>query len=159
MTVSPGHTRTTGRGRRFAQRLAAVPLKPGVYLLRDRAGELLYVGKAAALRNRLRSYFQKPSGMPPKIRRLVARIADFEYIVTESEQEALLLENSFIKEHQPPFNARLRDDKTYPFIKIDLAEPFPQVYITRRTGDSTARYFGPFASASSVRRTLDLLKR
>ena len=159
MTVTPRDRKTNRRQRRFAGRLAAVPLKPGVYLHRDRHGNLLYVGKASVLRSRLRSYFQNPTGRPAKIRRLVARIADFEYIVTESEQEALLLENSFIKEHQPPFNARLRDDKTYPYIKIDLEEPFPQVYVTRRTGDARARYFGPFASAGSVRRTLGLLKR
>lgn len=145
--------------RRFTARLAAVPLKPGVYLLRDRTGNLLYVGKASVLRNRLRSYFQSQSGADPKMRRLFRRIADFEYIVTESEQEALLLENSLIKEHQPPFNARLRDDKTYPYIRIGLEDPFPRVEITRRTGDPGARYFGPFASAGSVRRTLELLKR
>jgi len=159
MTATPRRRKTKGRQRRFAHRLAAVPLRPGVYLHRDHDGNLLYVGKASALRNRLRSYFQSTAGLPPKIRRLVERIADFEYIVTESEQEALLLENSFIKEHRPPFNARLRDDKTYPYIKIDLDEPFPQVYVTRRTGDAGARYFGPFASAGSVRRTLGLLKR
>ncbi len=159
MTITPRHRKTGRHQRRFASRLAAVPLKPGVYLHRDRDGNLLYVGKASVLRSRLRSYFQNPAGLPPKIRRLVGRIADFEYVVTESEQEALLLENSFIKEHQPPFNARLRDDKTYPYIKIDLDEPFPQVYVTRRTGDAGARYFGPFASAGSVRRTLGLLKR
>jgi len=152
-------SKPTSRKRRFSARLAAVPLKPGVYLHRDRAGALLYVGKAAVLRHRLRSYFQSPAGQMPKVRRLMRRIADFEYIVTESEQEALLLENSFIKEHQPPFNGRLRDDKTYPFIRIDLDEPFPRVNVTRLTGDTGARYFGPFASAGSVRKTLNLLKR
>jgi len=89
----------------------------------------------------------------------VSRIADFEFIVTESEQEALLLENSLIKKHKPRFNIRLKDDKTYPYIKVDLAEEFPRVYVTRRTANDGARYFGPFASAGSVRKTLDLLKR
>jgi len=136
-----------------------VPLKPGVYLMRDAAGKRIYVGKATVLRDRMRSYFGSPSGLAPKIREMVARIADFEYIVTESEQEALLLENTLIKQHQPYYNSRLRDDKTYPYIKIDLREDYPQIYITRRTANDGARYFGPFASAGSVRKTLDLIKR
>lgn len=141
------------------ERLASVPLKPGVYLMRDAAGKRIYVGKATVLRDRMRSYFGSPSGLAPKIREMVARIADFEYIVTESEQEALLLENTLIKQHQPYYNSRLRDDKTYPYIKIDLREDYPQIYITRRTANDGARYFGPFASAGSVRKTLDLIKR
>lgn len=136
-----------------------MPLKPGVYLMRDAAGKRIYVGKATVLRDRMRSYFGSPSGLAPKIREMVARIADFEYIVTESEQEALLLENTLIKQHQPYYNSRLRDDKTYPYIKIDLREDYPQIYITRRTANDGARYFGPFASAGSVRKTLDLIKR
>ena len=154
---------TTGkqanRKRRFSRRLAAVPLSPGVYFMRAESGEILYVGKASVLRNRLRSYFGSESGLDIKTRRLVARIEDFEYIVTESEQEALLLENSMIKQHKPRYNIRLKDDKTYPYIKIDVNEPFPQVYVTRRTANDGARYFGPFASAGSVRKTLSLLKR
>jgi excinuclease ABC subunit C len=127
--------------------------------MRDAGKNLLYVGKASSLRDRMRSYFGTPAGLAPKIRELVARIADYEYIVTESEQEALLLENNLIKQHQPYYNSRLRDDKTYPYIKIDLKEEFPQVYITRRTANDGAKYFGPFASAGSVRKTLDLIKR
>ncbi|MBI4306359.1 MAG: excinuclease ABC subunit UvrC, partial [Chloroflexi bacterium] len=152
-------TTSTQTREQLSERLASVPLKPGVYLLRDSGGKLLYVGKAALLRDRLRAYIGNSSGLAPKIRELVLRLADFEFIVTESEQEALLLENSFIKRHQPYYNTRLRDDKTYPYIKIDLREDFPQVYITRRTANDGARYFGPFASAGSVRKTLDLLKR
>jgi len=147
------------RKRRFSRRLSAVPLSPGVYLMRAESGEIIYVGKASVLRNRLRSYFGSNSGHDNKTRNLVARIADFEYIVTESEQEALLLENSLIKQHKPRYNIRLKDDKTYPYIKIDVNEPFPQVYVTRRTANDGARYFGPFASAGSVRKTLALLKR
>ncbi|MEE8362994.1 MAG: excinuclease ABC subunit UvrC [Dehalococcoidia bacterium] len=150
---------STAAPRRFAGRLRAVPASPGVYMMRGEGGDILYVGKAAALRNRLRSYFGSNSGLDAKTRNLVARIADFEYIVTESEQEALLLENSLIKQHKPRYNIRLKDDKTYPYIKIDVTEPFPQVYVTRRTGNDGARYFGPFASAGSVRKTLYLLKR
>ncbi|MCH8223303.1 MAG: excinuclease ABC subunit UvrC [Chloroflexi bacterium] len=152
-------TAETGTRQTLSVRLRAVPLSPGVYMWRDAEGKILYVGKASALRNRMRSYVGKPSSLAPKTRRLMERAVDFDYIVTESEQEALLLENSLIKRHQPRFNARLRDDKTYPYIKIDLAEEFPQIYITRKTSDDGARYFGPFASAGSVRKTLALLKR
>ena len=143
----------------FTERLRALPTRPGVYLMRDASAEILYVGKAAVLRNRVASYFGRPSGLPPKIRRMVGRIADFEFIVTESEQEALILESNLIKEHQPQYNARLKDDKSYPFIKIDTNEDFPLVYLTRRVRDDGARYFGPFASAHSVRKTLALLKK
>jgi excinuclease ABC subunit C len=144
---------------RFADRLKALPLQPGVYLMKDEDTSVLYVGKAANLRNRVRSYFQTPHGKEPKIQVMVQRIADFEYIVTESVQEALLLENLLIKQHRPFYNARLKDDKTYPYIKIDPKEAFPQVYFTRRVLPDGARYFGPFASAGSVRKTMDLLKK
>jgi excinuclease ABC subunit C len=127
--------------------------------MKGEEGQILYVGKAAILRNRVRSYFQTPAGKEPKIQIMVQRIADFEYIVTESVQEALLLENLLIKQHRPFYNARLKDDKTYPYIKIDLREEFPQVYFTRRVLADGARYFGPFASAGSVRKTMDLLKK
>ena len=154
---------TTTRPRRrnvdFAGRLRALPTHPGVYLMKDADGQILYVGKAASLRSRVRSYFQTPAGKEPRIQVMVSRIADFEYIVTESVQEALLLENLLIKQHKPFFNARLKDDKTYPYIKIDLNEDFPQVYFTRRVLADGARYFGPFASAGSVRKTMDLLKK
>ena len=149
----------TANTRRFSTRLAAVPLEPGVYLHRDEAGKVLYVGKSASLRDRLRAYFGSKKNLDPKSVELVSRIHDFEYIVTASEQEALLLENSLIKEHKPKYNIRLKDDKTYPYIKVDLSENFPRVYVTRRTANDGARYFGPFASAGSVRKTLDLLKR
>ena len=147
------------RAEEFADRLRALPAQPGVYLMKDRSGEVVYVGKAASLRNRVRSYFQTPYGKEPRVRALVRRIADFEFIVTESVQEALLLENLLIKQRKPFFNARLKDDKTYPYIKIDLSEAFPQVYFTRRIQADGARYFGPFASAGSVRKTMDLLKK
>ena len=142
------------------EQLRATPTKPGVYLMRNASGEVLYVGKAANLRNRLRSYFRSsPTGLETKIRKMVGHVADFEYVVTESESEALILENTFIKRDKPHYNARLKDDKTYPYIKIDLSEQFPQVYFTRRVLPDEARYFGPFASAGSVRKTMDLLKR
>ena len=143
----------------FTQLLKAAPTAPGVYLMRDASGGVLYVGKAASLRNRLSSYFARRAALEPKIRRMVSRVADFDFIVTESDSEALILECNLIKQHKPPYNARLKDDKSYPFIKIDLSEEFPQVYITRNVSGDGARYFGPFASAVSVRRTLALLKK
>jgi excinuclease ABC subunit C len=143
----------------FSARLKATPAKPGVYLMRDKSGEVLYVGKAAGLRHRIGSYFAPNANLPRKVSNMVARVADYEYIVTESESEALILECNLIKERQPPYNARLKDDKSYPFIKIDVSEDFPQVYITRRVNKDGSRYFGPFASAGSVRRTLSLLKK
>ncbi|MCH8108632.1 MAG: excinuclease ABC subunit UvrC [Chloroflexi bacterium] len=144
---------------KFSERLRATPTLPGVYLMRDDSGDILYVGKAASLRHRVSSYFASSANLVPKIRTMVSKVADFEFIITESEQEALILECNLIKEHQPHYNARLKDDKSYPFIKIDISEDFPQVYITRKVAKDGSRYFGPFASASSVRRTLSLLKK
>ena len=143
----------------FEHRLRVTPEKPGVYLMKDARNEVLYVGKASVLRNRLRSYFGSRNGQPPKIRRMMSRMTDFEFIVTDTEAEALILENTLIKRYKPYFNARLKDDKTYPYLKIDLTEDFPRVYITRQVAQDGARYFGPFATASSVRKTMDLIKK
>ena len=143
----------------FEHRLRVTPEKPGVYIMKDARNEVLYVGKASILRNRLRSYFGSPNGQPPKIRRMMSRMTDFEFIVTDTEAEALILENTLIKRYRPHFNARLKDDKTYPYLKIDLTEDFPRVYITRQVAQDGARYFGPFATASSVRKTMDLVKK
>ena len=143
----------------FLNQLSNIPTTPGVYLMFGASKEVLYVGKALNLRSRLRSYFV-PKHENPKTRMLVGLINDFEVILTETEQEALILECNLIKEYQPRFNSRLKDDKTYPFIKIDTSERFPQIYITRNVqrGDG-AKYFGPYASATSVRKTLGLLKK
>jgi excinuclease ABC subunit C len=141
------------------ERVKAVPQKPGVYLFRNERGEVIYVGKAASLRNRMRSYFGAPHSFEAKLRALRDHIADFEYVVTHTEQEALHLEATLVKRHQPFFNVRLKDDKHYPFIKVDLADPWPRLYITRRVEKDGGRYFGPFASASSVRKTLDITKK
>ena len=127
--------------------------------MRDESGEVLYVGKASNLRQRLRSYFSNSPDLIPKIRTLVSKVTNFDFIVTESDQEAVILECNLIKEHKPRYNARLKDDKSYPFIKIDISENYPLVYITRRVLNDGARYFGPFASARSVRKTLSLLKK
>ncbi len=145
--------------REFAHRLRITPGKPGVYLLKDSAQQVLYVGKASNLRSRVSSYFGSPHGLNPKIQRLVERVADYEFIVTDTDAEAIILECTLIKKHRPTYNARLKDDKSYPYLKIDLTEEFPQVYITRRVREDGARYFGPFATAGSVRKTLDLLKK
>ena len=140
-------------------RLTSTPQSPGVYIMRDKNTQVLYIGKAVNLRQRLRWYFNSDTDFQPKIKKLVQRISDFEYILTDSEQEALILECNLIKIHKPIYNARLKDDKSYPFIKIDTSEEFPQVYITRRPMNDGSLYFGPFASAYSVRRTLTLLKK
>ena len=145
--------------RRFEEQLKALPQKPGVYLFRDASGNVLYVGKAANLHNRLRSYFGAPDMLSPKLQRMVARVSDFEFFVTDSEQEALILECNLIKKHRPRYNVRLKDDKTYPYLKINVQDDWARIYITRRVDKDGSRYFGPFASAGSVRKTLDLLKK
>ena len=144
---------------KLRKQLAALPARPGVYIMRNAAGEVIYVGKAARLRDRVRSYFGSPHGLEPKTRALREQIDDFEYIVVSSPAEALLLEAALIKRHQPFFNIRLKDDKRYPYLKIDVQNPWPRVSITRRIENDGARYFGPYASAGSVRATLDLTKK
>ena len=142
----------------IAEQLKQLPASPGVYLLRDAEGNILYVGKAANLHHRVRSYFgtqQKPS---PKLKRMVARINDLDFFVTNSEQEALILECNLIKRFRPHYNVRLKDDKTFPYLKINLSEDWPRVYVTRRLEENGGHYFGPFASAKSVRQTLKVLK-
>ncbi len=143
----------------FERRLLAAPDRPGVYIMKDARGNVLYVGKASVLSNRLRTYFGSPSNLPNKTRRMLGQLDDFECIVTDTEAEALILENTLIKRHRPRYNARLKDDKTYPYLKIALNEEFPRVYITRRVFNDGARYFGPFATAGTVRKTMDLVKR
>jgi excinuclease ABC subunit C len=144
---------------KFTEQLKALPAKPGVYIMRNAKGDVIYVGKAASLKNRVRSYFGAPRSLEPKTQRLVQQVADFEYIVTGSEQEALILEATLVKQYQPHYNIRLKDDKHYPYLKVDLNDPWPRVYITRKVEDDGARYFGPFASSASVRTTLDLVNK
>jgi excinuclease ABC subunit C len=142
-----------------SEQLRALPAKPGVYLFKDKEGKVIYVGKATNLNSRVRSYFAAPSNLAPKIQRLVAKIQDFEFLVTSSEQEALILECNLVKKYVPRYNARLKDNKTFPYLKININEDWPSVYITRRIQKDGARYFGPFASAGSVRKTLRLMKK
>ncbi|MEE8470916.1 MAG: excinuclease ABC subunit UvrC, partial [Dehalococcoidia bacterium] len=144
---------------RFVGQLKALPTKPGVYLFKDETGRVLYVGKAAILRHRVRSYFGTSRTLTPKLQKMVSRAYDLDFILTGSEQEAIILECNLIKRHHPPFNVNLKDDKSYPYVKVSLNEEWPRVFATRRFEDDGGRYFGPYASAKSVRRTLDLLKQ
>ena len=137
--------------------MALLPDKPGVYLMKDDKGRIIYVGKAINLKNRVRSYFQSSRNHSGKVLALVARIIDLEYIITASEIEALILECNLIKKHRPKYNISLRDDKTYPYIKLTY-EDYPRVYATRKVLKDGARYFGPYTSAGAVHETLRLLK-
>jgi excinuclease ABC subunit C len=154
----PARSDNTKRAR-FASRLAALPMRPGVYIMRNAKGDVIYVGKAASLRNRVRNYFGAPHSLELKTRALVEQIEDFEYIVTANAAEALHLEATLVKRHQPFFNVRLKDDKHYPYLRIDVQNEWPRVEIARRVHNDGARYFGPYASASSVRTTLGIVKK
>lgn len=140
-------------------KLNTLPIQPGVYLMHDAQGEIIYVGKAINLRNRVRSYFHAPGSLNGKVAALVERIADLEWIITETELEALVLECNLIKKYRPKYNIRLKDDKRYPYIKVTWQDPFPKVYLTRRMDDDGARYFGPFTAAWAVHETLDTLRK
>jgi len=141
--------------------LAKLPTKPGVYLLKDERGRVLYVGKAQSLRNRVRQYWQasRGSAAPLRIESAIDRVADVEYTMVDSVSEALLLEATLIKRHQPRFNVRLKDDKSYPYIKVTLADDFPRIERTRKLPNDGSRYFGPYASASSVDEAMNLIRR
>lgn len=136
-----------------------VPTRPGVYIMRDKHDGILYVGKAINLRNRLRSYFRANIGRGPWIDRMVSLIRRFEYIVTDSELEALVLENNLIKEHRPKYNTMLVDDKTYPYIKVTVSEEYPRVLFSREMKKDKAKYFGPYTSATAVKDTIELINR
>jgi excinuclease ABC subunit C len=142
----------------ITEQIRGLPASPGVYLFKDAEGNIIYVGKAANLRHRVSSYFGGGQKLTPKLQRMVSKVNDLEYFVTTSEQEALILELNLIKRHHPRYNVRLKDDKTFPYLKIDPGEDWPRVHITRRLKEDGGRYFGPFASARSVRQTLKLIK-
>ena len=142
----------------FSTRLSALATSPGVYLMKNAAGDIIYVGKAQSLRNRVRSYFQSKRGMDPKTRELVSHIADFEVIRTDTASEALILENELIKKHQPKYNVMLKDSKTYPYIRI-TNEAWPRIVSTRRIVKDGSRYFGPYTSARAAYDTINLLNR
>jgi len=143
----------------IARKLDALPDRPGVYLWKDARGEILYVGKANSLRDRARSYFRSEEPRSTEQTALIQQIADLDTIIVQSEAQALLLENNLIKEHQPRFNIRLRDDKSYPRIAVTLGEPFPRVLVVRRVNIPGARYFGPYTDVATLRRTLRLVRR
>jgi excinuclease ABC subunit C len=147
-----------GESRPLEEKLAAVAPRPGVYLLKDRHGKIIYVGKAANLRTRIRSYVRGRDERS-QVRFLVGRLADFETIVTANDKEALILENNLIKQYRPRYNIRLKDDKSYVSVKVTVQDPWPRVLVTRRIVKDGNRYFGPFASASAVRDTLDTIRK
>lgn len=139
--------------------LKKLPPQPGVYLMHDAKDEIIYVGKAVSLKNRVRQYFQSSRNKSAKIEQMVSRIARFEYIVTDSEMEALVLECNLIKEHQPRYNTMLKDDKAYPYIKVTVGEDFPRVMLARTMKKDKNRYFGPYTSAGAVKDTIDLIHK
>ena len=144
---------------RLEETLRRLPAKPGVYLFRDKAGDVLYVGKAKSLRPRVRSYFQQSPDSRTAIQQLPERVEDVEVIVTQNEVEALHLEQNLVKRHRPPFNVRLRDDKSFPYIAVTVDDEFPRVMFTRERHRRGVVYFGPYANAKKVRQTLDVLNR
>ena len=141
------------------EELKKLPGKPGVYLMHDERDEIIYVGKAISLKNRVRQYFQSSRNKGAKIERMVTHISRFEYIVTDSELEALVLECNLIKEHRPKYNTMLMDDKSYPFIKVTVNEPFPRVMLARQMKKDKAKYFGPYTSAGAVKDTIELIRK
>ena len=141
------------------EELKKLPDRPGVYIMHDAKDAIIYVGKAINLKRRVHQYFVRKIGRGPKIERMVEQIARFEYIVTDSELEALVLENNLIKEHRPKYNTLLKDDKTYPYIRVTVEEEYPRVQFTRKMKKDKSRYFGPFKSAWAVRDTIDLLRK
>lgn len=141
------------------EELKKLPGKPGVYIMHDAKDTIIYVGKAVNLKNRVRSYFRASTKKSPKIERMVSFISRFEYIVTDSELEALVLENNLIKEHSPKYNTMLKDDKTYPYIKVTVAEAYPRVLFTRQMKKDRSRYYGPYTSAAAVKDTIELINK
>lgn len=141
------------------EKLKLLPDRPGVYIMKDSQGKIIYVGKAVVLKNRVRQYFQSNKNHTPKVRAMVSHIADFEIIMTHTEVEALILECNLIKKHRPRYNISLKDDKTYPYVKVTVQEEFPRVFITRRVLKDGARYFGPYTNATAVHESLKLLRR
>lgn len=141
------------------EKLKKLPVSPGVYIMKDANGKIIYVGKAVVLKNRVRQYFQSNKNHAAKVRAMVGKVADFETIITATEVEALILECNLIKKHRPRYNICLKDDKSYPYVKVTLADEFPRVLITRRIIKDWAKYFGPYANAGAVHESLKLLRR
>ena len=140
-------------------KLASLPAQPGVYLMKDRAGTVLYVGKAISLRSRVRSYFQASGDHPIKTKVLVSKLADFDYLITSTEKEALILESNLIKKHKPRYNVNLKDDKHFLYLKFAIKEDYPRLIFVRKVEKDNALYFGPYASANAVRETLQIIHK
>src|SRR4051794_8894581 len=151
---TPKNTLKPERSPGFVARLRALPQSPGVYIMRDRAGTVIYVGKAISLRNRVLTYFRSLKGQVPKVWRMVENVYDFEIILTGTELEALVLENQLIKKYKPRYNIRLKDDKTYPYIRVTLDEEWPRVYGTRNLTQDGSRYFGPYPGLTTIHETI-----
>ncbi|PKK39751.1 Excinuclease ABC subunit C [Clostridiaceae bacterium JG1575] len=143
----------------FDHQLSLLPKSPGVYLMKNASGDIIYIGKAKVLRNRVRQYFQSPQRLDRKTQLMVSHVAEFDYIVTDTEVESLILEQNLIKENLPKYNINLKDDKRYPFIKITMKEDFPRVFMTRRLEKDGSRYFGPYTDVDSLAETLEYLKK
>jgi excinuclease ABC subunit C len=140
-------------------KLESLPHKPGIYLMKDRWGRVIYVGKAKSLRNRVRSYFQNGADLHPRISAMIKKVSDLDSLVTDSEMEALILESNLIKEYKPRYNVNLKDDKRYPFLKVTVDENFPRILVVRRAKKDKAKYFGPYTNVKGMRKTLRLLRR
>ncbi|MGE0474618.1 MAG: excinuclease ABC subunit UvrC [Nitrospirales bacterium] len=156
---SSGRQAAESSSSRLSGKLAHVPKRPGVYLFKDAHGDIVYIGKAAILADRVRSYFQKGADLSPKIRALVAQVADLETLVTKSELEALILESNLIKRHRPRFNVVLRDDKQYPYLRLPIQDDFPRLSIVRRVQPDKALYFGPYVPTGAMRETLKVIRK
>ena len=143
----------------LVEKLKRLPDSPGVYLMKNEAEEIIYVGKAVSLKNRVKSYFQSSRNHSPKVINLVSQVANLDYILTDSEVEALILECNLIKKHRPRYNVRLMDDKSYPYLKVTVDERYPRVFMTRKVIRDGARYYGPYTDVGALRETLGLLKR
>ncbi|MEG0970558.1 MAG: GIY-YIG nuclease family protein, partial [Acidaminococcaceae bacterium] len=142
----------------LAKTLAVLPNSPGVYLMHDAEGKIIYVGKAVVLKNRVRSYFRQLATHTPKVKALVAKVCEIETIVTANEMEALILECNLIKKYRPRYNISLKDDKTYPYLKVTLQEEFPRLYVTRKILRDGAKYYGPYADAGALHATVKLIR-
>ncbi|WP_313527258.1 excinuclease ABC subunit UvrC [Anaerotignum sp.] len=143
----------------ISEELKKLPQKPGVYLMKNEKGEIIYVGKAINLKNRVRQYFQSSKNQTAKTRAMVPQIVEFEYIITDSELEALILECNLIKQHEPYYNIMLKDDKSYPYIKVTVQEDFPRIFVTRRMDKDKAKYYGPYTDALAVKETVETLHK
>ncbi len=141
------------------EELKKLPAKPGVYIMHDSQDTIIYIGKAISLKNRVRQYFQSSRNLSIKIQQMVERIQYFEYIITDSELEALVLESNLIKEHRPKYNTMLKDDKSYPYIKVTVQEEYPRILFARNRGKDKAKHFGPYTSAKAVKDTIELIRK